>query len=178
MRVPKATGAPNLPAQRMRVLIVQVMRDEKISQHEVARRIGLSQPQISQYLAGARNASPRMVDRVSRRVGIDESFFWDTTAGDEPDFRDYLKGRANPPAPPEFLEWERIIAPMLRPPLQPQERKQMAAILYHRGALEKYSRLLGDIRDGLSESDILAEAAATDAAQAESDALGVKRRGR
>lgn len=174
--------APSLASRRMQHLIRQLLAEGK-GQRDLERWWGVNQSNISDWLSGKRNASSRSVERVVRRMRIRPAFFLDARFGEEPNYHDFLGAGSDDELatdePHEFAEWERTVAPLLTPPLQPHERRQLVAVRFHRGAHEKYSRLLRDLREGLSAEDILAEEAETSAAVEAAEALGVTpRRGR
>lgn len=163
----------------MAALVRQLLKEGK-TQRDLEREWGISQSLISDWLAGKRNASNRTAEKVARRMRLRASFFNEPRFGDAPDYHEFVGLNGDDTAiaiePPEFLEWERTVAPFLRPALQTLERRQMIAIRFHRGALEKYSRLLQDLRDGVSPEEIVAEETETEHALAEARALGVPRR--
>ena len=171
---------PTLVARRMQVLLRQLLAEGE-TQRALERRLGISQSLIADYLSGKRNASARTAEKVGQKLRLSSSFFNDPRLGEDLDYHDFV-GKTGEVVdftvePAEFREWEKIIAPTLNPPLQAHERRQMVAIRFHRGQLEKYSRLLRDLRDGVSAEEILAEEAETSAAESEAAALGVPARG-
>lgn len=175
-----AMAAPTLVARRMVALVRQLLSEGK-TQRDLEREWGVSQSLISDWLSGKRNASNRTAEKVAKRMRLRASFFNEPRFGDAPDYHEFVGLSGDDAAvaiePAEFLEWERTVAPFLRPALQAHERRQMVAIRFHRGALEKYSRLLQDLRDGVTPEEIVAEEAETEAALTEARALGVPARG-
>ena len=63
-------------------------------QSRVARRLGIDQSTINRLVRRERaTVGSDAIDRAVLRLRIDSRFFYDASLGDDPDYRDYAKGR-------------------------------------------------------------------------------------
>lgn len=56
--------------QTIRAAIVAAMADQAISQSELARRTGITQPRVNQYLTGKRDACTETADKMLAVLGL------------------------------------------------------------------------------------------------------------
>lgn len=82
-----------LEDQRMSLLIRQ-LRNEGHSQERIGKMLGVSQSMVSALALGTRQVGLKVLRTVESKLKLEPEFFTDPELGENPRYRDFVKGRA------------------------------------------------------------------------------------
>jgi len=93
----------------MRTTISHLRKKARLTQEELAKRVGITRPYLSQLETGERNLSLVLQERIADVLGCDPHDLVDFTAGPAKDEDVILKAYRQMPR-----EWQRVLADAAR----------------------------------------------------------------